>query len=226
MSAVDQRIWSSRPAVSDGYGYLYVIEWDNNVVKVGKTTDPASRMSAHISQARAYRSKPIAVWFSDAHLGFSANESAAIAYLSRTRVGKQVRREYFHDADFGEVVDVVERICRGEDLAGQLTLLGTAETLNVMTTALPRVAQAIPARLTPEERVQIIEALIDTARQIIDLEQRLAEVEADFAVRDAAAGRVPFRRTPRDRTQRMSEMFLELGGMLARARVALSGAAN
>lgn len=204
--AVDSRIWTSRPAVGDGYGYLYVIEFDTGVVKVGKTTDPAARMATHISQAAAYRATLTAAWFSEAHLGYAGNETAVLAHVVSKQLGKQVRREYFHDADFTQVVDVAERACRGEDLDGQMSLIDIAEALNVVTTVLPRIIKAEPGHLTPAQRVHVITALIDLAGRITSLDRRIGEIEHGGSQLDIAA--------------RSATMVSELETMLANAQLA------
>jgi DNA-binding transcriptional regulator YhcF (GntR family) len=121
---IDPTVWTSRPAVTDGFGYLYVIEFDCKVVKVGKTVDPASRLAQHISDASAFRAELVAAWISDAHLGFARNETTIIDFMVRSSRGERARREYFYDADFDTTVALVELVCRGEDPYGQVDLFG------------------------------------------------------------------------------------------------------
>jgi hypothetical protein len=133
MTAVDSAIWTSRPAAADGCGYLYVIQFDTDVAKVGITRDPTARMAQHISEAAAYRVQLTSAWFSAPHADYATHETVLLTLASAQKLGVRTRREYFHGADFSDMVDLARHVCNGEaTLAPSAKALTKAQTVSCM----------------------------------------------------------------------------------------------
>jgi hypothetical protein len=87
-------------------GYLYVVEFDSGVVKVGKTVNAESRLAAH-ARAGLVRSS----WASLHHLECSKTERQLVAFCTEHGTVHS-GREYFRDLDFGLACACAERIVR------------------------------------------------------------------------------------------------------------------
>lgn len=86
----------------DRGGYLYCVAFDNEVCKVGYTTAPVKRISAHRAHSRHFGVEPILAWVSPPHGSFWLLEGEMIAHLKG--VAEQVAPESFRGM---HVVDAV-----------------------------------------------------------------------------------------------------------------------
>lgn len=82
--------------------YLYVIEFNDRVVKVGKTARPAARFAEHERDARAIGCKIRQHWLSFPYMS-PAYERMLIAFCKAH--WPRVQGLEFFDADFEEVVE-------------------------------------------------------------------------------------------------------------------------
>lgn len=85
-----------------GEGYVYVIKFSTDVVKVGQTLDLRRRFAEHRRDASAYGVVITNYWVSPAHDNYLDNEIALIGFCDG--FGGRAKREYFHDIDFDMVV--------------------------------------------------------------------------------------------------------------------------
>jgi DNA-binding XRE family transcriptional regulator len=92
--------------VVGGCGYVYVIAFSNGTVKVGKTTEPATRFASHANTAASFDIHITGWWLTDEHSSYSRTEQAAIAAADALLVSPatKTRREYFHGLDVNDVV--------------------------------------------------------------------------------------------------------------------------
>lgn len=82
-------------AAKDSYlGFVYLLEFDTGVIKVGKAVDPRRRLQAHKSSAEAMGRRLVAAWVSRPHGNYAANERALIASFTH-RSSQVIRAEYF-----------------------------------------------------------------------------------------------------------------------------------
>lgn len=82
-------------------GHIYVVEFTSGVVKVGKSTDPRSRIATHRQLARMHGGEVRNTWVSHLHYFSGEAERELIEYCAR--IGQLVvGREYFR-APFAEV---------------------------------------------------------------------------------------------------------------------------
>jgi hypothetical protein len=86
-----------------GEGYLYAIEFDTGVVKVGQTVNPRRRLGEHAREAGAFGTVITDYWISEPHAHYLDNETALISFC-RDRA-PVVRREYFHGIPIDDAVD-------------------------------------------------------------------------------------------------------------------------
>lgn len=81
--------------------YLYVIEFQNGTVKVGRTTNPDKRLSDHRSTGKALGVPVTRAWVSDAHEGSEATEQMLLNVLGQATEG----REWFREVMFLHAVE-------------------------------------------------------------------------------------------------------------------------
>lgn len=93
-----------------GHGHVYLIQFDNGVVKAGLTAGaPRSRISGVATDAAAREGASVArIWLSPEHLGYRANEKSLIKFLSAGATSHR-GSEYFVDVDF----DLAEEFAAG-----------------------------------------------------------------------------------------------------------------
>lgn len=99
------------PARADknGYlGYVYVLEFDTGVIKVGKAVDARQRLTSHRSNAEAMGRRVVAAWVSRAHGNYAENERVLIDACA-SRASKVIRAEYFAGVGIAEA----RRVARG-----------------------------------------------------------------------------------------------------------------
>jgi hypothetical protein len=142
-NSADPAAWKKLAVTRGRVGYLYVIQFDCDVIKVGKTVDPNGRMTQHISEAFAFRASPVKVWFSTPHAGYDASESTLIAYVTRDGDSRKVRREYFHGADFDRAVELAQHAIAGTNpFQGDRPAADAADVEALITLAAQKVEQA------------------------------------------------------------------------------------
>ncbi|MEU4558481.1 hypothetical protein AB0F72_08825 [Actinoplanes sp. NPDC023936] len=86
-----------------GEGYLYVIGFDTNTVKVGQTEDPKRRFGQHRAEADAFGVHITNYWISPAHSNFKNNETRLINQC--VKVSRRTRKEYFHEVGYDRAVE-------------------------------------------------------------------------------------------------------------------------
>lgn len=84
-------------------GYLYVVGFDNGLVKVGRTSNPKVRLSTIKGAARTHGATVVSNWLSPLHLSFKPNEKALIQAI-REAGGSSAQREYFRGVAFDRAV--------------------------------------------------------------------------------------------------------------------------
>lgn len=89
-------------------GYIYVVEFDTGVVKVGQTLNPAKRLPTHRAEAAAFGVTVTNYWISPHHITHRDNETRLINAC--VRVSTRTRREYFHDVPFRTAVGFASRL--------------------------------------------------------------------------------------------------------------------
>lgn len=87
-----------------GGGYVYVIEFSNGIVKVGRSQDIVSRLRAHGSAARNFGIEVTRRWESPCHLGWQQNEDA-LKRLTSELGGEPLTAEFFSGVDFDALVE-------------------------------------------------------------------------------------------------------------------------
>lgn len=95
-----------------GSGFLYLIQFSCDVVKIGRTHQLLARMNAHIAEASAYQARIVSLWLSEPRSDYVDLERGLLAYAASNRVGRRARKEYFHGADFAVLVQAAEDLCR------------------------------------------------------------------------------------------------------------------
>lgn len=86
-------------------GYVYVIGFENHLVKVGHTTNPKVRLTAIKGAANTFGTRCADTWLSPLHLEYRANEDALIAHMKRAG-GVTAQREYFTGVNFDRSVEI------------------------------------------------------------------------------------------------------------------------
>jgi hypothetical protein len=92
-----------------GEGHVYVIRFSSQIVKVGRTAAPRTRMRWHLSSAAWYGTTIEKAWLSRPHVDVVPNERALIKY-GRERATAQTGNEYFRGVDFADVVRLAESL--------------------------------------------------------------------------------------------------------------------
>lgn len=88
---------------ADSYhGYIYVIEFSDLTVKVGRTNAPRGRIGNHRSDAAKFGIGISRLWVSEQHLEFAENERQLIAHAAANG-SLSAGAEYFTDCDFDAV---------------------------------------------------------------------------------------------------------------------------
>lgn len=117
---VGREAWNHRSTKLDGTGHLYVIQFGNDVVKIGITSDPPRRLQQHLNDAAAFGTHIAATWISHAHADYAKIERFVIGVAAKALRNQQVRREYFRSASFDGMVHLV-RTATSEEGRGVLT---------------------------------------------------------------------------------------------------------
>jgi len=94
------------PGKIENLGYLYILELDSGVIKVGKATTPHVRLRNHISNAAAMGRVVVRGWVSTPHKNFSENEQELIRACA-AKASRVIRREYFEGIGIAAARDLV-----------------------------------------------------------------------------------------------------------------------
>lgn len=92
----------------DGEGFVYVIRFSTDAIKVGQTVEPQVRLNKHRRDAEAYKVHIADYWISPQHANYLTNETLLIERCQQIGVG--VKKEYFHGMDFAETVQIAGRL--------------------------------------------------------------------------------------------------------------------
>jgi hypothetical protein len=86
--------------------YVYIIEFDGGLVKVGRTNNPKNRIAAHAGNVRSVSGyKIINHWVSVKHSNYSENEANLINFCSaKFDKNEGSGREWFVGCDFDSIV--------------------------------------------------------------------------------------------------------------------------
>lgn len=126
-------------------GYLYVIEFSNGTVKVGRSDTPQNRIASHRHAAQAFGARVQRVWVSDGHEHSNLTEAKLLERLPEPLCGN----EWFDTVMFDDAVKT----------ASLLTLASTDEELyNKRLMEAARVIEAhtgCKVKLSLEEKVSL-----------------------------------------------------------------------
>jgi len=100
--AVRHGIGLPRPVAAEGY--LYVIRFSTDTVKVGQTGDLRRRFSEHRRDADAYGVTIVDFWVSAPHANYLDTEVELIHLCARVRRVKRAKREYFTGVPYDVVL--------------------------------------------------------------------------------------------------------------------------
>jgi DNA-binding XRE family transcriptional regulator len=100
------------PYMSDGY--VYLIAFDNGLVKVGRTRNIERRLIAHAQAAHNFGFAVTGKWVSPRHRGWMGNEDELIR-LAHELGGKQTTPEYFKNVSFEALVERARQLSFAAD---------------------------------------------------------------------------------------------------------------
>lgn len=155
---------SSRDRIRDASGYIYVVRFSNDTIKVGCATNLKSRLRQHETNARVMGHSVVETWASSAHVNFRANERLLLEKLRM--VATNVSGEYFRDVLFADAVRLASGLEFTADTPELLAarVASAQHTSDVLTNAIwgadgvarikaivaaPRVQQSPPAMPPP-----------------------------------------------------------------------------
>lgn len=91
-------------------GHVYVVEFSNRIIKVGRTANPRRRIATLGGNAESMGERIVHVWLSEVHCNFEGNERELIAF-GQASLGDRIRAEYFvNGASFADFVAVARRL--------------------------------------------------------------------------------------------------------------------
>jgi hypothetical protein len=93
----------------EGEGYVYVLGFDSQTVKVGYTMDPQRRIARHASTAAVHGAAIRQLWLSGPHADPRTNEQALINFCA-ARATARIGSEYFAGVHFAEGVECADRL--------------------------------------------------------------------------------------------------------------------
>ncbi|MER7361909.1 hypothetical protein [Nonomuraea wenchangensis] len=101
-------------------GFLYVVEFTDGWIKVGRTRNAKVRINDYAKEAYMRRAKVVRVHLSGPHEGYEANEATLINFCAG-RAQDAIGREYFHGLRFEAVSRFVDglpqRLATDEEVA-------------------------------------------------------------------------------------------------------------
>lgn len=102
-----------RTAVRRYAGYLYALHFANGLVKVGRTSDPPTRIGDHIREGQSHGNPVRLQWLSVFIVHLQKAERELIDWCRAQPGAVQVRgHEWFMGLDYEDVVEQVKRVCR------------------------------------------------------------------------------------------------------------------
>lgn len=90
-------------------GYLYIILFENGVLKAGRTQKPAKRIPNHASNAASFSTTIEKVWVSCHHDNYTSNETLLMSRIA-ANAKKQNKREYFEGISFDDAVALASKL--------------------------------------------------------------------------------------------------------------------
>lgn len=87
-------------------GFIYLIEFDNGVLKAGKSVSPHKRLLA--VQGTAWPAQMLRNWVSPLHTSYGENERTLLTYCKMLSTSSQ--GEYFTGVDFSDALDYAQRL--------------------------------------------------------------------------------------------------------------------
>ncbi|MEU6342151.1 hypothetical protein ABZ883_14560 [Streptomyces sp. NPDC046977] len=92
---------------------IYAVRFSNDVVKVGYSARPLSRLRVHDRAARQMGIQIVQAWASEPHENARKNERLLIDFCAANapRVTGEGAGEYFAGIDFGDVVEYASSLC-------------------------------------------------------------------------------------------------------------------
>lgn len=108
MSEMDTNV-AALPGKARFGGYVYVIEFDNGTIKVGCTSNPQSRVSAHVRSAASFGIVLTRQWVSPLHEGHQETEKQLIS-LAEQFGSVSGGTEYFTGVDFTKLIERAEKL--------------------------------------------------------------------------------------------------------------------
>lgn len=91
-----------------GDGYVYIVEFNNGLLKVGRSTNPVKRVKDHKDQAETFGCWIVRTWVSPPHGAYIANELRLLRDVARASKAKH-RSEYFLGS-FLEAVAIAQEL--------------------------------------------------------------------------------------------------------------------
>jgi hypothetical protein len=91
------------PAPPERPGCVYVVEFSNGTVKVGRSQSPSARLAAHRTDGRKFGADLTGQWVSPEHAEWIGNETQ-LKIIARDLGGKTNSAEYFTGITFADVV--------------------------------------------------------------------------------------------------------------------------
>jgi hypothetical protein len=103
--------------------YVYIIEFDGGLVKVGRTNNPKNRITAHAGNVRSVSGAKInKQWVSVKHSNYSENEANLINFCSsKFDKNEGAGREWFVGCNFESIVCYAECLHYSSDTAEKKT---------------------------------------------------------------------------------------------------------
>jgi predicted GIY-YIG superfamily endonuclease len=97
-------------------GYVYVLQFDNGVIKAGRTEDPHGRSERHVRDSGRYGLTILRRWFSDRLNDAVQRERLLITALNQIGERTSAGREYFRGVPFAIARHLAQRppsdVCR------------------------------------------------------------------------------------------------------------------
>lgn len=90
-------------------GHVYVIEFSDGTIKVGRAGNWMRRLATHVGDAQKFGVSVIRTFCSIRHRDYASTERKLIAEARNTSTS-QVRSEYFGGADFDSLADFIESL--------------------------------------------------------------------------------------------------------------------
>ncbi|MER7278333.1 hypothetical protein ABT369_28230 [Dactylosporangium sp. NPDC000244] len=93
--AIPAAFWLTVEPAREGERYLYAIQFDTGVLKVGVARDATARIGRHVFSSAIHQRRVNYLWVSTPHLNAAVNETALIAYCKQRGKAIPIGNEYF-----------------------------------------------------------------------------------------------------------------------------------